>query len=184
MTRKRFLRQEWFRYKRLGKAWRRPKGMHSKLREHRRYRMKVVSIGYGTPRSGRGLHPSGLREIMVSNMRELEDIDSRVEAARISASVGLRKRVEIETAAAEKSIRVLNPSKEVERVREERKREEKEKAEKEKAEKEKKEKEKKEKKVAAEKGKETKKAVKGKETKKAVKGKETKKAVKGKEKGA
>ncbi|MEM0150582.1 MAG: eL32 family ribosomal protein, partial [Thermoplasmata archaeon] len=26
-----FRRQEWFRYKKLGEAWRRPKGKHSKM---------------------------------------------------------------------------------------------------------------------------------------------------------
>ncbi|MCD6106274.1 MAG: 50S ribosomal protein L32e, partial [Thermoplasmata archaeon] len=28
-----FRRQEWFRYKRLGEKWRRPRGLHSKMRK-------------------------------------------------------------------------------------------------------------------------------------------------------
>ncbi|MEL9915033.1 MAG: eL32 family ribosomal protein, partial [Thermoplasmatales archaeon] len=37
MNRKRpeFHRQEWFRYKKLGDSWRKPRGKHSKLREKR-----------------------------------------------------------------------------------------------------------------------------------------------------
>jgi large subunit ribosomal protein L32e len=33
-----FLRQEWFRYAKLGKKWRKPRGMHSKMRRHYKYR--------------------------------------------------------------------------------------------------------------------------------------------------
>jgi large subunit ribosomal protein L32e len=105
----RFKRQEWFRYGRLGSSWRRPKGHHSKMREHKSYRQDVVSIGYRTKRIERGLHPCGLREVLVSNVRELEDIDPRIEVTRIRHSVGKRKRVEIERVAKEKGIRVLNP---------------------------------------------------------------------------
>lgn len=104
----RFKRQEWFRYKRLGTSWRRPKGHHSKMREHKGYRQDVVSIGYRKKRAERGLHPCGLREVLVSNPKELEDIDPRMEVARIKGSVGNRKRLEIVNVAKEKGIKVLN----------------------------------------------------------------------------
>jgi len=104
----RFKRQEWFRYRRLGTSWRRPKGHHSKMRDHKGYRQDVVSIGYRTPLAERGLHPCGLREVLVSNPGELEDIDPRMEVARIRGSVGRKKRIEMERIAQEKGIRVLN----------------------------------------------------------------------------
>jgi hypothetical protein len=34
-----FRRQEWFRYKRLGTSWRRPRGLHSKMRKHKGRRL-------------------------------------------------------------------------------------------------------------------------------------------------
>ena len=37
-----FKRQNWFRYKRLGDKWRRPRGIHSKMRRHFKYRITVV----------------------------------------------------------------------------------------------------------------------------------------------
>ncbi|UCG71092.1 MAG: 50S ribosomal protein L32e [Thermoplasmata archaeon] len=104
-----FKRQEWFRYKRLGKAWRRPRGRHSKLRTHKGYRVNVVSIGYGSPKGARNLHPSGFEEVMVHNVADLEKIDPKTQAARVGHSVGTRKRIEIEEKAEEKGIRVLNP---------------------------------------------------------------------------
>ena len=41
-----FKRQNWFRYKRLGDKWRRPRGIHSKMRRHFKYRIPVVQSGF------------------------------------------------------------------------------------------------------------------------------------------
>jgi large subunit ribosomal protein L32e len=106
-----FLRQEWHRRQRLqGAKWRRPRGMHSKLRLHKGYRPKVVSIGYGGPKAARNLHPSGFQEVMVHNVKDLEKIDPAVQAARVAHTVGMRKRIAIEEKADEMKIRVLNRS--------------------------------------------------------------------------
>jgi len=103
-----FKRQNWFRYKRLGTAWRKPRGMHSKMRMRRKYRPPVVSTGYRGPVAARGLHPSGFAEVLVHRPEELEALDSNLEAARVAATVGDRKREAIEARAAELDIRVLN----------------------------------------------------------------------------
>jgi large subunit ribosomal protein L32e len=97
------------RYKKLGEAWRKPRGLHSKMRKHKGYRQNVVSIGYGSPSSTRNLHPSGFEEVMVYNVKDLEKINPKSQAARVGHSVGTRKRIEIEATAEEKGIRVLNP---------------------------------------------------------------------------
>lgn len=103
-----FHRQEWFRHPRLTDAWRKPQGMQSKLRRHRGYRPNPVSIGYRGPKVVRGFHPSGFREVLVHTVRELESVDPGVEAVRIAGTVGTRRRTEIQAAADEKGIRVLN----------------------------------------------------------------------------
>ncbi len=103
-----FLRQEWFRFPRLGEKWRRPRGQHSKMRRHVSYRPVVVSIGYRGPKAARDLHPSGFREVMVYNPDQLEGVDPKVEAVRIGSSVGFKKRQAIEARADELGIRVLN----------------------------------------------------------------------------
>ena len=111
MNRKRpkFRRQEWFRYKRLGDSWRKPRGKHSKMREHKGYRPPVVDSGYRGPRKVRGLHPSGFREVLVHNPAELDRVNPEREAIRIASRVGMRKRIAIEKKAEELGIRVLNP---------------------------------------------------------------------------
>ena len=49
-----FKRQEWFRYQKLGESWRRPKGIHSKMRRNLKRRPPVVDIGFRGPAEVRG----------------------------------------------------------------------------------------------------------------------------------
>ena len=106
-----FTRQEGFRYKRLGNKWRKPKGLHSKMRKSLKYRPPMVKVGYRGPKATRGFHPSGFREIMVHNLKDMDKINPKLEAARIAHSVGMKKRMEIEEKADEKKIRILNRTK-------------------------------------------------------------------------
>lgn len=106
-----FLRQEWHRRKRLQSVkWRKPVGDHSKMRQHYGYRRNVVSIGYGSPKEARYLHPSGFKEVRVWNVKDLEKINPEQEAARVAHQVGMKKRLDIEAKADELKIRVLNRS--------------------------------------------------------------------------
>jgi len=103
-----FRRQEWFRYKRLGESWRRPRGLHSKMRRNKKYRPPLVRVGYRKVKAARGLHPSGFEDILVYNLKELQALDPKTQAARIGGSVGDRKRKELQDYAEEHKIRVLN----------------------------------------------------------------------------
>ena len=104
-----FRRQEWYRYKRLSRTgWRKPKGMDSKQRKNKRWRTPMARVGFGKVADARGLHPSGFSEIMVHRPDDLEQIDPKVEAARIGKRVGNRKRAAIHEKADELGIRVLN----------------------------------------------------------------------------
>ena len=68
----------------------------------------VPAIGYRTPRAIRDLHPSGYNDVLVHNMQELEDLDPACDAARISASIGKRKKALMLEKASELGIKVLN----------------------------------------------------------------------------
>lgn len=106
-----FQRQEYHRRKRLRKTgWRRPRGLHSKMRRHMRHRTSVVSIGYGSPNAAKHLHPSGFEEVLVHNAKDLDGIDPKKQAARVAHTVGMRKRTQIEEKADELNIRILNRS--------------------------------------------------------------------------
>ena len=103
-----FKRQNWFRYKRLGDKWRRPRGIHSKMRRHFKYRIPVVQSGFRGPASVRGLHPSGFEEVRVNNPKDVDDVDPKTQAIRIARTVGDKKREIIVDKADELGIRVFN----------------------------------------------------------------------------
>ncbi len=106
--RPRFIREEWFRYKRIPMNWRRPDGITSKMRRHFNKRPPVVSIGFAGPKETRGLHPSGFEEVMVFNVADLAKINPKIQAARIGGSVGMKKRLAMHEKADELGIRILN----------------------------------------------------------------------------
>ena len=103
-----FKRQEWFRYSKLGEKWRKPKGIHSKMKRGLKRRPPMVDIGYRGPKAARNLHPSGFEEVLVYNVDGLEGIDPKKQAVRIGGTVGTKKRIAIEDRADELGIRVLN----------------------------------------------------------------------------
>lgn len=103
-----FRRFESWRFVRLDYPWRKPKGVDN----HQRLSVKgwphLVKIGYRVPKEVRYLHPSGYRDVLVHNMKELEALSPDIDAARLATGVGRRKRIELATRAKELGIRVLN----------------------------------------------------------------------------
>lgn len=96
-------------YGRLSDSWRHPRGRHSKIRRREKGKVKMPFIGWGSERGERGKHPSGFYEVVVSNAKDLSLIDSKTQAAKISSTVGRRKREGIVRKAMEMKITVLNP---------------------------------------------------------------------------
>ncbi|MDD1762275.1 MAG: 50S ribosomal protein L32e [Methanothrix sp.] len=92
--------------KRLGTSWRKPRGLHNKLRQQVAAKGKLVRPGYGSPKAVRGYHPCGLPEVLVNNVAELEM--AKGFAVRIAAAVGKKKRLDIEAKASEAGLKVLN----------------------------------------------------------------------------
>lgn len=114
-----FQRQESWRYKRVEKSWRRPRGLDSKMRKKVKGWPRSVTVGYRGPKEARGLHPSGYEEVLVWNVDDISGVDSKTQAIRIAHTVGARKRVEIFARAKERGIHVLNPKEVVEEAEEE-----------------------------------------------------------------
>lgn len=83
--------------------------MHSKMRTRKKGKGVRPSIGYGSQKTTRGLHPSMRIEIMVSNPLELEGADPKKHAIRIASAVGKRKKITILEKAKEMKLKILNP---------------------------------------------------------------------------
>ena len=108
-ARMRFIRRGVHDKKKLDPAWRRPKGLHNKMRRQLKAKGALPRPGYGSPRAVRSLHPSGYREVLVYNEQLLEGLNPKQEAIRIGRTVGRRKREGIQQRALEQGLKVLNP---------------------------------------------------------------------------
>jgi len=94
--------------KKVKDRWRKPRGIHSKLRRKEKSKGKLPNVGYRSPKELRGLHPSGMEEVYIQNINDLEKIDPKKQAARLSGKLGKRKKVKIVEKAKEMKIKVLN----------------------------------------------------------------------------
>ncbi len=101
-----FRTQNSLRIKRLSSArYRRPKGLHSKIRLNKKGNPKLPSSGYRAPKEIRFAH-DGVHAALVSSLSQLESISEK--AIIVASSVGKRKKLEIVNAAASKNLRILN----------------------------------------------------------------------------
>ena len=103
-----FIGSESWRYSRFSLSWRKPRGLDNKIRRKIKGWPSGPSMGYKGPKIARFLHPSGYREVMVFNVQGLSLIDPNTQAARISHTVGKRKRALIIAEAKNLSIKILN----------------------------------------------------------------------------
>jgi large subunit ribosomal protein L32e len=103
-----FVRAESWKYDRFSLSWRKPRGLDNKIRRKIKGWPPGPSMGYKGPKIARFLHPSGYREVMVFNVADLSTVDSNTQAARISHTVGKRKRALIIAEAKNLSIKILN----------------------------------------------------------------------------
>ncbi|WP_292370009.1 50S ribosomal protein L32e [Methanoregula sp. UBA64] len=92
----------------LSDSWRKPRGQHNKQREQKKAKGALPKPGYGSPVAVRGMHPSGFFEVMVFSEKDLEKLDIKTQAIRISAGVGGRKRKALQEKAAAAGFKILN----------------------------------------------------------------------------
>ena len=104
---------------RLSDSWRKPRGQHNKQREQKKAKGNLPKPGFGSPVAVRGMHPSGFFEVLVFTEKDLENIDAKTQAIRISAGVGARKRKGLQEKAAASGFKILNARVIKERVEEE-----------------------------------------------------------------
>mgnify|MGYP001570420237 CR=1 FL=1 len=111
MEKKKFIRQDSWRYSRLGKnrkklqKWRQPKGRHRKIREKRFSYPSWPMVGYKSPRKETG-RIKGKIPCIVYNIRDLDKANK--ESIIIIGKVGAKKKLEIIKKANEKKMQIFN----------------------------------------------------------------------------
>ncbi|MBM3896935.1 MAG: 50S ribosomal protein L32e [Thaumarchaeota archaeon] len=104
-----FVRPESWRYARIHEPWRKPKGIDHKVRLSVKGWPPLVKIGYRGPKAVRGLHPSGLRDILVHNSNDMDNLNPRTDAVRFAGTLGGKTRAMLMQRAQQMGIKVLNP---------------------------------------------------------------------------
>ena len=95
--------------KKLDKKWRKQKAFHhNKARVRDLVKIRNVKEGYKAPKVVRGIHPSGYEEVLVSNVKDLERVNPKLQAIKIR-KIGKKKKKEILSHAEKMKIKVLNP---------------------------------------------------------------------------
>jgi len=105
-----FLRHLWWKFPKFQNdlKWKKPKGKDNKMRLKLKGYPPVVQIGYGTPNIIKNLHPSGYKPVVISNVKDLEDLDPTKHIIYIAGSIGLKKRIELIKLAKERGFRIAN----------------------------------------------------------------------------
>ncbi|GAX20915.1 large subunit ribosomal protein L32e [Fistulifera solaris] len=91
-------------------SWRKPKGIDGRVRRRFKGAIPMPSIGYGSDKQTRNIHPHGFKTVVVNNVSELEMLlmHNRTYAATVGKSVSSRVRRGIIERAEQLAIRVTN----------------------------------------------------------------------------
>ena len=91
-------------------SWRKPKGIDGRVRRRFKGAIPMPSIGYGSDKRTRNVHPNGFKSVVVSNVAELEMLmmHNRTYAATVAHSVSSRVRSLIVERAEQLAVRVTN----------------------------------------------------------------------------
>ncbi|MFH1694981.1 MAG: eL32 family ribosomal protein, partial [Candidatus Micrarchaeota archaeon] len=99
--------KSWLRRKKMEKwnKWRKPRGIDYLIKKENGAK---PTMGYRTPKEIRGLHPSGMKEVYVRNLNELNEIKEKDVVVRVKGTTGKKTRKEIRKKAKEMNLRILN----------------------------------------------------------------------------
>ena len=76
-------------------VWRRPRGLHSKMRRNKDGHRRMPSIGYGSPSSVKNLDAKGMNRVLIKTLKDLKGLDVKKDVVVISASIGKRVKVRL-----------------------------------------------------------------------------------------
>lgn len=105
--RPRFRHYDWQKRKEVGTRWRRPRGLHNKMRKGVWGRPATVNPGYRSPVAVRGMTRDGLLPVRVYNSADLSTLNAKTEGVLLG-KVGARKRALLLEECKKKGLTVLN----------------------------------------------------------------------------
>lgn len=79
--------------KEVNPAWRKPKGLHNKMRKGVWGRPATVNVGYRSPVAVREMHRNGLMPVLINTVAELAKIDAKTQGVLIGHIGGRMKKL-------------------------------------------------------------------------------------------
>lgn len=102
-----FVRQNRSVDKRVGEAWRKPRGIDNKQRVMLKWCGALPCIGYRSPKDTRGMRNGKMLKV-VHNETELAACDAKADGIYFAATIGKKKRAVLLAKATAMGIRVYN----------------------------------------------------------------------------
>ena len=103
-----FVRQDSHKKPKLGNKWRRPKGIQSKMRLHKRGYRRSISKGWKSPKEVRGLDRDGFMPVIIHALNQLINIDKETQSIIIASDVGQKKKVDLVKEALKLNLSITN----------------------------------------------------------------------------
>lgn len=111
-----FIRTQYGTRKRIKQHWRKPSGIHNKLKYGYHGKRKLVTVGYRGPAEVRELDRTGLVPIRVKQPSDIALLNPKQHGALI-AKIGTKKRITIIQELIKKNITILNYKKPEEQLK-------------------------------------------------------------------
>lgn len=102
-----FLRQDAHKLH-LPQNWRKPRGIHNKMRLRKKGHGAKPDSGYRSSKLARYLHHSNFKQVLITNIKDIEKIDPKKEAIILSKRLGLKKKMQIIEKCNQLNIKILN----------------------------------------------------------------------------
>jgi len=96
------------RFPRVSGKWKKPRGLHNKLRRKRRGIGAWVMTGYKTQKTLRGRTKDGLMPVVVANVQQLKTVDKNKHSVIIQGTTGRKTRLAMLKEAQAKKITIAN----------------------------------------------------------------------------
>ncbi len=94
---------------RITSEWRKPRGIHNKMRNRKAGHRRVIMPGFRTQVAVRGLHlATGLRPVLIHSIKDIQYLNKGTDGAIIGKDTGTRKRLELISELNKQGIKILN----------------------------------------------------------------------------
>ena len=103
-----FRRVESWRHVRVKDPWRKARGIDSQTRMKTRSGVRSPGKGYRAPKKVRGIHPSGYEEVRVETIKDIENLNNKKHALKISSNLGAKKRMTLIDYSKRRGFKILN----------------------------------------------------------------------------